>query len=221
MGIILFGKGNKDKPKSTGVISKVKEKIKSVVSRKATELTKPTIPETVLQGAMLKVGMPPNVAKVGNLSALNRIAPMSPLAATQYAMLNQTPRKVSQTEMRNVTSGGLVSKLRDKISKNPLTSVAVAATGGALVGAAATYIATRKKKKKKKSSGKKKKKKSKSPKRSTRRSTRRKTARRRKGYGSEASYKRKGGKSVKYTKTGQPYIILSNGRARFVKRSKR
>ncbi len=38
-----------------------------------------------------------------------------------------------------------------------------------------------------------------------------------KRYGTAKQYKRKGGKSVKYTKNGQPYIILANGRARFVK----
>ena len=44
---------------------------------------------------------------------------------------------------------------------------------------------------------------------------------RKKRYGTAKQYARKGGKSVKYTKNGQPYIILSNGRARFVKGRRR
>lgn len=40
-------------------------------------------------------------------------------------------------------------------------------------------------------------------------------------YGTAKQYARKGGKSVKYTKNGQPYIILADGRARFVKGKRR
>lgn len=40
-------------------------------------------------------------------------------------------------------------------------------------------------------------------------------------YGTAKQYARKGGKSVKYTKKGQPYIILADGRARFVKGKRR
>lgn len=39
-----------------------------------------------------------------------------------------------------------------------------------------------------------------------------------KHYGSAKQYARPGGKSVKYTKNRQPYIILSDGRARFIKK---
>ena len=54
--------------------------------------------------------------------------------------------------------------------------------------------------------------------RSTRKTTRRTRRKsRKKSYGTAKQYARKGGKSVKYTKNGQPYIILSDGRARFVK----
>lgn len=38
-----------------------------------------------------------------------------------------------------------------------------------------------------------------------------------KRYGTAKQYRKKGGKSVKYTKNGQPYIILSSGKARFIK----
>jgi len=40
-----------------------------------------------------------------------------------------------------------------------------------------------------------------------------------KGVGTEAQFKKKGGKTVYHTKTGQPYIKLADGRARFIKRS--
>jgi len=39
--------------------------------------------------------------------------------------------------------------------------------------------------------------------------------------GTEAQYKQRGGKAVKYTSKGQPYIILKSGRARFLKKSER
>ncbi len=42
-----------------------------------------------------------------------------------------------------------------------------------------------------------------------------------KGYGTSKQYARKGGKTVHRTKNGQPYIILNDGRARFIKKSKR
>lgn len=35
--------------------------------------------------------------------------------------------------------------------------------------------------------------------------------------GTQAQYKKSGGKEVKYTKKGQPYIILESGRARFIR----
>lgn len=53
------------------------------------------------------------------------------------------------------------------------------------------------------------------PRRARKRKSSRKSSRR--GYGTARQYARPGGRSVKYTKNGQPYIILSDGRARFVK----
>ena len=37
-------------------------------------------------------------------------------------------------------------------------------------------------------------------------------------YGSGKQYSRKGGKTVHYTKNGQPYIIMASGKAKFIKR---
>jgi len=39
--------------------------------------------------------------------------------------------------------------------------------------------------------------------------------------GSQAEYQRKGGGKVRYTKKGQPFVIGSDGKSRFLKRSKR
>lgn len=60
--------------------------------------------------------------------------------------------------------------------------------------------------------------------RSARKSSRRRSKsprRRKKHYGTAKQYARKGGKKVHYAKNGTPYIILANGRARFVKGKKR
>ena len=47
----------------------------------------------------------------------------------------------------------------------------------------------------------------------------RRTSKRR--YGTQAQYNRPGGKKVYKTKNGQPYILLNNGKALFIKRSRR
>lgn len=47
------------------------------------------------------------------------------------------------------------------------------------------------------------------------------TSSRKKRYGSAKQYARPGGKNVKYTKNGQPYIILASGKARFIKGRRR
>lgn len=113
-------------------------------------------------------------------------------------------------------------KAKQWILDNPTAAGigAVAAVGAA--GAGLYYLGTRKKKSKKKSTKKKStKKKSRKSRSTTRRRKSAPTRRaRRRGYGTEAQYKRKGGKDVKYTKNGQPYVIQSNGRARFIKRSR-
>jgi len=110
----------------------------------------------------------------------------------------------------------LVNRAISYAKANPVkTGLAVA--GAAAVGYGIYKAVTRKKRKK---STKRKTKRKSSRRRSTRRTTRSRT-RRKRGYGTERQYKRRGGLDVKYTKNGQPYVIQSNGRARFVKRSKR
>lgn len=66
---------------------------------------------------------------------------------------------------------------------------------------------------------------SKKKKSSTRKRSRTKRSRapkrsKKRGYGSQKAYNRPGGKKVYKTKTGQPYILLASGQARFIKRSK-
>lgn len=118
-------------------------------------------------------------------------------------------------------SGGLIDKARALIKDNPLTAVGIAAAGGALVGAGITAAV----KSRKKNSTKKAKKKSK-PRKSRSRSYRKKTnarprrRRTKRSYGTEAQYKRKGGKDVHYDKRGHPYIIKANGMHRYIKRSR-
>lgn len=42
-----------------------------------------------------------------------------------------------------------------------------------------------------------------------------------KGVGTEGQFRRPGGKKVYYTKNDQPYVLMANGKARFVKKRKR
>jgi len=87
------------------------------------------------------------------------------------------------------------------------TSIGGALVGGALVGTAIA-VASSGKKKTRKTTRKKKSSRRKSSKRKGRRTPR--TA----GKGKDRSTKR-----IRYTKNGQPYVILRNGRARFIKAS--
>jgi len=98
------------------------------------------------------------------------------------------------------------------IGENPLVSVGVAATTGAVLGSAITGAIVGVSAKKKKSSKKKSKKhKKKYSKRSKKRGKYYPyTARKRK----DRSRKR-----IRFTKNGQPYVLTSSGKARFIKRS--
>ena len=113
---------------------------------------------------------------------------------------------------------GLVNRAISYAKANPIKT-AIGAAAVAAVGYGIYKAVTRKKKKKKSTTRRKSRKTRRSSRRSTRRTSRSRTRRRR--YGSESQYKRKGGLDVKYTKNGQPYVIQANGRARFVKRSRR
>jgi len=128
--------------------------------------------------------------------------------AVAGALMKQAPN--TQTSMGN--------RIISYAKANPIKT-ALAVAGAAAAGYGIYKAVTRKKRKK----SKRKTSRRKAPrrKRSTRTSRSRSRTRRKRGYGTEKQYKRKGGLDVKYTKNGQPYVIQSNGRARFVKRSRR
>lgn len=142
------------------------------------------------------------------------------LIKTQGAKAENRSRVEAGLAMIPDLPGQWDDKAKAWIVDNQLTTGLLA---GGVIGAAGGFAVGRAtaKRKKKKSTKKKSTRKKSRKSRST--SRRRKSAprrARRRGYGTEAQYKRKGGKDVKYTKNGQPYVIQSNGRARFIKRSR-
>lgn len=96
-----------------------------------------------------------------------------------------------------------------------LTIGVTSVTAGAVLGAGAVALASGKKARKRKSSNKSKRKRRNSykTKRRTQKRRTRKTPRTA-GKGKDRSHKR-----IRYTKNGQPYIILRSGKARFLKKS--
>ena len=102
----------------------------------------------------------------------------------------------------------LTGKVTDFIRGNPLVSTA--AVGLGTTGLAAGVAVIRKKRRKTK---RKKTRKRTSKKRKTKRRTTRRT-KKKKWYGKTRS------KKIHKTKKGQPYIIMTNGRARFIKKSR-
>lgn len=102
-----------------------------------------------------------------------------------------------------------VGEASEFIRKNPVTS-AVGVGGGVIVGSTITQI-IRKKRKASTSTKKKKSKTRKSkPKKRSKVSKKRKTTK---------SKRKPGKKKIRMTKKGQPYIILPNGRAKFISKS--
>lgn len=103
--------------------------------------------------------------------------------------------------------------LKSGISGNPITATAIGLGAGALVGGVVGSVVSRSKKRRAKKSKSKSTRKKSSSSRSRKRRGYRKTPRTA-GKGKDRSSKR-----IRYTKRGQPYIIQSNGRARFLKKS--
>lgn len=104
------------------------------------------------------------------------------------------------------------------IAANPVASTAIAAGTGLAVGTTAGVIigakvASKKRKKKTKKKRKKTTKKNGRRRKKTRRSKGRRTPRTA-GKGKDRSTKR-----IRYTKNGQPYVIMRSGKARFIKKS--
>jgi hypothetical protein len=102
---------------------------------------------------------------------------------------------------------GIPENVTQTISNNPIASTAAAVVGGAtLAGGVALAVSAVKKRKKSKSKRKNSRKKSTRSKRKRGRRTPR-TA----GKGRDRSRKR-----IRYTKNGQPYVIMASGKARFI-----
>lgn len=170
----------------------------------------------VVSGSQVPVGNTGLLSKVANVAkkiAPARVATFAAGLAVKQAQANQK----AATQIPQ-TGSGIVDKVTGFIKANP---VAAAVAGGtALLAAGAVGYAVGKRKKKKSTSRKSKKSRSSTGRRRTKRPARSSRRRSSRGYGTEAQYKRKGGKDVKYTKNGQPYVLMSNGRARFIKRSR-
>ena len=108
-------------------------------------------------------------------------------------------------------TNGLLNQVQGVITENPFASGLV---GGAIAGATAGALVTSavKNRKKRKSS---KKKKAYSHKR------KRRSNKQKRRYTPHTAGKRRdrSSKRIRHTKTGQPYIILKSGKARFIKKS--
>jgi len=137
------------------------------------------------------------VAKVKNRSS-SSVSPMK---------TNSNKPGIVKTVLTN--AGGMLQKSAAPASPVPVSpNAGILPASGSSVRAPSTSRKRRAPAKRRKSTKKR-------SKRTRKTTTRRKS--RKKRYGTAKQYARKGGKSVKYTKNGQPYIILSDGRARFVK----
>jgi hypothetical protein len=193
--------------------------------------TKTEIAKFKATGTKLAKGAVMSISKIGNQTpnGASGIASKIKGAVSGASRANlvtslaiaQAKANVKQAQQIKPTGVTAVDKITNFIKQNPVTSAAIG--GAALLGAGAIGYAVGKSKAKKST----KKKTSKKKKTTSRSSSRRRTTsraarsrRRKRGYGTEAQYKRKGGLDVKYTKNGQPYVIKSDGRARFIKRSR-
>ncbi len=209
MGIILnpskFGRSSPSPPSSLSSRVRVSgSKARARLASAASSLmgsVKPTFPSSASSMPM------PNAASgiISTAIAANKILPQD---SRVRAMLNKIPD----------LPGTWDDKTKDFIAENPIVSAAGFGLVATAAGAGIVYTATRKKKAAK---GKTTKRKTTKRKTTKRKSTKRKSSRRKKGIGTAAQYARPGGKSVKYAKNGTPYIIMANGRARFIKGKRR
>jgi len=181
-----------------------------IVTKAATTLKpKPTISE-VLQKAQQAKGIIGGAKDIlGNRSQPTTINPSLQDNPTIQSLTGDTT-----TESRIYESSGALPSvvLGENISDSGITNTInqVSSLSSGLSSFKSTSPKSRKSYSRKRKS-------KKSPRRSKKRASKSKRKGKKKRYGTAKQYKRKGGRSVKYTKNGQPYIILANGRARFVK----
>lgn len=101
------------------------------------------------------------------------------------------------------------------IKEHPIaTTVAAGTVGAAVIGGTAFAVARSRSSKSKKSSKKKTKKTTKKRKRKTKKKRRGRYTPHTAGKGKDRSTRR-----IRYTKKGQPYVIMKSGKARFIKKS--
>jgi hypothetical protein len=127
---------------------------------------------------------------------------------------------------------GIVEEVKAKLA-NPLVAAAAGGSLGLGVGVATASVIKRKKKRSKRKSKKKSSKRKKSKNRDWRYASRQKhevNYRKRRKKAGKKSYQKKyetkkskssSRKGIHYTKNGQPYKILSSGRARFIKKRRK
>lgn len=117
---------------------------------------------------------------------------------------DQLLAKVQNAKSQLVQIGsGALGSADEFIRKNPVTSTATLA-GGALLGGTIVQIARKARKK----SG--------ATKTKSKTFTKRKKAKKPKTTSKKKTNKSKSRKKIHHTKTGQPYIILASGKARFI-----
>ncbi len=104
----------------------------------------------------------------------------------------------------------LTNGIQGVVTANPLTSLAGAVVAGTAVGVGTSAIVGAVKRRKTK------RRKSKSSRKRSRTTKRRKGMRKRRTPRTAGKRKDRSTKRIRYTKNGQPYVILRNGRARFI-----
>lgn len=127
-------------------------------------------------------------------------------------------QKVQSGANKLIESGAQsVGTASEFVRKNPVTS-AVGVSGGIVSGLAVTQIIRKKRKARAKTKKPKRKARKAKPKTRRKVSKKKKKSKQRKPYtagkGKDTSSRR-----IRFTKNNQPYIILANGRARFIKKS--
>jgi hypothetical protein len=119
-----------------------------------------------------------------------------------------------------------MSDIEASIASNPLISVGIAGVTGAVAGAVGTVAVSsisRRKKSRRKKSGRSRDRRFKSKQKHEQRYKRKKKYKiyKQKGYSRDVNHRHRKGKVYYARKTGQPYIILPSGKAKFIKGKRR
>jgi len=182
----------------------------------------------VVEKGILTVGEKIGAIKKKEIPKVKDAIPKVPLPRIPVAPSGMPTVKPS-TNQGPIKPPTILQKIVDNPGKTALVVAGLAATAYAIeqgaeklgVRGGAGFIGDKPAPKKKTSTKKKKstKKRSSTRKKSPRTTPRKRKKASRRGYGTEAQYKRKGGKDVHYWK-GKPYIIRSNGMWQWIKKSR-